>query len=190
MLKCNQCHNHLMRYFDHVLSQTEIDDLYQHLDSCKTCHQKFTELQTIMASLENSPMVEPPLVLEEAILNRIHACAQSSLPVSTDQTDYGLTRLIYGSLTAIMAILVIISTLYWKDTGFFDFILEGRRILYSITTTVMNLQIIYQVSSGLFASALIAVLRQIQTVYVTVILITVCLTIKTALSKMFKTGLL
>jgi hypothetical protein len=184
-MNCKQSHDQLMRYFDHNIKNKEWELLNQHLNSCKSCFDLFNHLQGILDALETAQPVEPPPGLEKLTLQRIR-----SLPASQPNGQYEFTKLIYASVSIVALSLVLVIGLSLKNANLFDLILLGRHLTYSFSGIVINVQIIYEVVSGFFATTLFSIFRQIEFVYMAAIPVTFFLAIKTVFAKLVnhKTG--
>ena len=178
-MNCKQCHEHLMRYFDHNLKNEEWELLHSHLDSCQSCHDLFGELTVILGSLEAIPPVEPDPGLEKKILKRIQ-----TLPALVKRGGDGLFKLFIGSLSVIVTLFLLVTTLTFNNISFFDMLIQGMNLIYSFSGVVLDFQIIYHFITGLFSKTLFSIFQQVQSVYTIAIFMTVFLTVKTVYGKL------
>jgi hypothetical protein len=163
------------------LDNNEWKLLNHHITSCNSCHDLFNHLQEILGALETATPVEPSPGLEKLALDRIR-----SLPLSANNGQYEFTKLVYGSMLVVVLSLLLVISLSLKNANLFDLILQGRRLIYLFSGIAMNVQIIYQVGSGFFATTLFSIFRQIEFVYMAAIPVTVFLAIKTVFAKLVR----
>jgi len=157
----------VMRYFDHSrarrhdLPPSDQEVLHRHLDSCPGCRALFNDFNEIFGVLETAPPVEPSPELIGLVLQQITPPVRRVTPNSR-QIQNELAKWIYGSLAGAAAVLLAAISMALTDTSFFELLLQARRFLNLFSGIAFNLQIIYQLVNGLFASAIFSVFREIQ----------------------------
>ena len=179
MMECDRYHNLLMQYFDHDLASRDRDALDKHIDSCPHCRALHRELAGILNTLENAAPVEPDADLERLVLDRI-----MSLP-SRPRTDRDiLTKVLYGSLAGMAALLFLILGLSFQGMGYLDFLLKAQDYTYWSSTLLVNLQIAYGIVSGLFQADVLEASREIVAASVLVVSMLLFLAVKTAFGRL------
>jgi len=152
MLKCDRHQDLMMRYFDHNLSEHELETLDQHLDSCPSCRLLFSQLSGILTTLESAALaepqaLEPPADWERLVLDRV-----MSLPVQPDKDESVSAKVVYGSVSGIAALLLWAISLTHQGAGLADLLLAGRHYLDLSSGMMLNLQVVYQIAASLFSS--------------------------------------
>ena len=175
-MNCSRYQDFLMRYFDHDLSKNEWELLDQHLNSCSSCRTLFCDLTGILNVLETAVPVEPQPDLERLVLNRV-----MSLQVHSDKNLNALLKAIYGSLAGAAILFLFVMSWTLGNTSWFELLLLSRQYLDVFSGIALNLQIIYQMATGLFSPTILSVFRELQAICTFVLFILVFIAVKVAL---------
>jgi hypothetical protein len=161
MMKCDRYHNLLMRHFDHELEGRDREALDRHLLSCRRCRALREDLTGILDTLEDVVPVEPDADLERLVLDRI-----MSLPAAPEKGRDTLPKVLYGTLTALAALLFLVLGLSFQGMGYLDLVLAAEDYTYWFSALLVNLQIAYGIISGLFSVDVFEASREILAVSV------------------------
>jgi len=172
-MKCNQYQKLMMRYFDHEVNPEQRMLLDDHLNGCPECRKLYTDLHRILTPMEIPVMMEPEPGLEKLVLERV-----KTLPMVQCGEDNGLAKLIYGSLAVALVFLVLFIQMTWRESGFFQLLLQSRHYLNVLSGIAMESQIIYRVITSVFAENVSAIARDIQNICQAAILFGIVLIIK------------
>lgn len=150
-----------MRHFDHALKEDERDQIEKHAASCPHCGALWGELKGILYILETAPPVEPPPDLEKLVMNQI-----DSLSASPSDGANDVLKALYGSMSAAAVIMAFAVTPGLHDSGILDLLLVGARSLNSLLENAWNVQVVYNLLSGVFPQIIFTALNTIQAVYI------------------------
>ncbi|WP_334077291.1 anti-sigma factor family protein [Paenibacillus sanfengchensis] len=70
-MNCSEAVEWMHRYIDHDLDEEQSSVLFEHMEGCPECAEKFALLQELSAKLEDLPKVTPPFSLVDAILPQL-----------------------------------------------------------------------------------------------------------------------
>ena len=71
MMKHNELQSKLQDYLEHLLSDTERQELESHLAVCEDCRKDLEVLKELVGCLDNLPEQEPPAELTNLIMARV-----------------------------------------------------------------------------------------------------------------------
>jgi hypothetical protein len=175
-MKCKKYYKLVMRYFDHDLTESEQKLLSLHTQACQHCRTLFDKLNKIFVVLEDAPPVEPDPNLEKSVLARV-----KSLPLFPVKDEYRLIKNICGPIALLVFLLFSTIAHNVQTTDFSDILFHGADYLNSFTEILWNLQIIYDISSGLFPQMTVPLFQNIQSFYITGVIFAVVLCFKIAI---------
>jgi hypothetical protein len=178
MTKCDRYQGLLMGYFDHEADGPEREVLDRHLDSCSHCRALRDDLTGILKTLENGVPPEPEPYLETLVLDRV-----MSLPVQREGDRNRSLKVVYGTLGGLAALLSLGLVLSVEDIGYRDLLLAGRDYLYWSTAIIVDLQIAYELVSGLFPVDIYALFREVQVASMLAVLMSLVVAVKVAFSR-------
>ncbi len=158
--ECNKYQDLIMKSFDHAINERDQELLNQHMNSCPHCRALMGDLKGIMNTLETIPQLEPPLDMENLVMNRIH-----SLPVYQERSAKDLLKALYGSMSVIAVVLGCVVTLGVQD-GILSLLSQGAESMNSFLENAWNFQIVYNLLSDVFSQMLASIVSTIQYVYV------------------------
>jgi hypothetical protein len=161
MMKCDRYQNLLMRHFDRELTGRDQEALDRHLLSCQPCRVLKEELSGILGTLESVAPMGPDADLERLALDEI-----MSLPAPRRTDRDTPTKVVYGSLAGLAALLFLVLGLSFQDMGYPDFVAAARDYTYWSSALLAALQIVYGIISGLFQVDLFEASREILAAYV------------------------
>ncbi|WP_410767936.1 zf-HC2 domain-containing protein [Fontibacillus sp. BL9] len=72
-MKCPEAVEWMHRYIDHDLNEEESSVLFEHMQNCPDCSEKFAMLNELSAKLEDLPKVTPRFSLVDSILPQLDA---------------------------------------------------------------------------------------------------------------------
>ena len=71
MMKCNEICDKLSLYIDNELSNEEMLQMEEHLQSCENCQKELEEYKKIISVLQSLPEVEPPVGYCKRLHNKL-----------------------------------------------------------------------------------------------------------------------
>jgi hypothetical protein len=167
-----------MRYFDHELARRDQEVLDQHLHSCRGCRALRQDLTGILNTLENAVPMEPDADLEKQVLDRI-----MSMPAGPKGDRDTLPKVAYGTLAGLAALFLLILALSFQSMGYVDLMMAARDYAYWSSAFLVNLQIAYEIVSGLFPVDVVEASREILAVSVLAVFVLLLVAVKTALAR-------
>jgi hypothetical protein len=176
-MKCKQYQNLIMQYFDHELDKEEKDLLDQHIGSCSSCRALFDKLNGILNVLEQSQQIEVDPELERSVFARI-----KSLPAYSVKNKYS-PSINLGRAIAAAALLAILLPMLSLKSSLIDLIFDAVGYADSILKHIWNVQIIYDISSGLFQETLNSLFQTIQCVCIAGVICTAIICLKNAIDR-------
>ena len=113
MMKCNEICDKLSLYIDNELSNEEMLQMEEHLQSCENCQKELEEYKKIISVLQSLPEVEPPV----GYCKRLH----NKLLENSDQQTHKVTSKIkninrfkwmkYGSIAAALVLVFLVANI-------------------------------------------------------------------------------
>ncbi|ASA23649.1 anti-sigma factor family protein [Paenibacillus donghaensis] len=76
-MTCTEVTEWMHRYLDHDLSQSEMIEMFRHIDDCPSCAEIFERLNLLSQQLEQLPDVKAPFSLVDSIMPRLDALDRS-----------------------------------------------------------------------------------------------------------------
>lgn len=113
MMKCNEICDKLSLYIDNELSNEEMLQMEEHLQSCENCQKELEDYKKLISVLQSLPEVEPPV----GYCKRLH----NKLLENSDQQTHKVTSKIkninrfkwmkYGSIAAALVLVFLVANI-------------------------------------------------------------------------------
>lgn len=100
-MNCDAYRDLMMMHFDGNINDVDFARLKQHMNACASCKSEFMQLESILNSLEEGEIVEPPSDFESQVMTRIKTLEQNKNR-NIEALIYGIPILIIISLPAIL----------------------------------------------------------------------------------------
>ena len=179
MTKCDRYQDLLMRYFDHELTRRDQEVLDRHLHSCRDCRALHQDLTGILSTLENAVLMEPDADLERRVLDRI-----VSMPAGPERDRDPLRKVAYGTLAGLAAVFLLMFALSFQSMGYVDLIMAARDYAYWSSAFLVNLQIAYEIVSGLLPVDVLEAAREILAISVLAVFVLLLVAVKTVFARL------
>ncbi|HHW48711.1 MAG TPA: hypothetical protein GXX14_08870 [Clostridiaceae bacterium] len=102
-MNCEQSQELMMKYFDGNLNDIESRQFKQHLVVCGKCNEDFKKLDSILNSLENAAIAEPPQDFEANVMEKVRAFEME------EKKKTGNMLMLLYNLTAVISVALMVA---------------------------------------------------------------------------------
>lgn len=132
-MQCKEVNELIMKYFDHDISELEMEMLARHNEKCPDCALEFNALKNVLSSLEELPELEAPEGFECRVMESIKA--RNAAPVNTQSLAFWLIGIL-GLIIFAYNMLSFVVVPYILDSGI---LIMAQNILIFAVTGILNL---------------------------------------------------
>ena len=134
-MKCNEINDKLSLYIDNELSNEEMLQMEEHLQSCEKCQKELEEYKKLISVLQSLPEEEPP----EGYCKRLHEKLLENSPQSKSSKAASIFKnfnrykwLKYGSIAAALAVVFIAANI--NNFGSMNYGMKAKNESYDMAT--------------------------------------------------------
>ena len=177
MKECTAFKSSSCSHFDRDISEGErrrSTGIFTRARNAERCSQV---AEDILGTLEQTVPMEPPPALVQATLDRL-----MPLPDPLYRAAPPFPTIVYGTMAGIAALLLLIVSVVVESASFADVLLAGRHYLDLFSGVIVGTQVIYQILSSLFSSAILSWLVKGQVITVVLVVMSLFIALRTVVA--------
>ncbi|HPD00272.1 MAG TPA: zf-HC2 domain-containing protein [Acetivibrio sp.] len=109
-MSCEQFEDSIMKHIDGEINDIENNRLMKHLRECAECSRKLEELKSIMGTLEQTDVIEPPFDLEQTVMEKV-----KKLDVYNKKLKEKKLMMSYFAALMIFTVILLLSAILFRE---------------------------------------------------------------------------